>query len=226
MWKRTPFGLAIAGLVQDLPRALRIVRVFRHIGIVGPVLRRQNAVRRTRLVAPQVMNDGLDIDRIRQRVPDANIPQDRVTQVKRQVGVNGSGRLHHGEPGIGLERDHGVGSKSVAGHVSTALAQLERACRRVGNDLELYSLQLGRHSPIVRVALDNDLFVLLRADKTKRAGADGIAIEIFSAAVGHDANRAVGKIPQQGRQRFLQMEDYGVVIWRINVVDRRIGACL
>ena len=87
-------------------------------------------------------------------------------------------------------------------------------------------LQVGGRGPVIRIAFDHDVLVLLRADKAKRSGADGMAIEVFAAAVGHDANRAVGEIPQHGSEGLLQVKDDGVVVGRVNVVDLRIGAGL
>ena len=52
--------------------------------------------------------------------------------------------------------------------------------------------------------------------------------DFTSAAVGHDANRAIGQIPQQSGDRFLHVKDDGEVIGRIDAideaVDRRLGA--
>ena len=52
-----------------------------------------------------------------------------------------------------------------------------------------------------------------------------MAIEIFAAAVRHDAHRAVGEIPQHGCKRLLQMKDDGVIVGRIDTADLRVGAC-
>ena len=81
MWKRTPLRRAIAGIVEHLARACRIVRISRDIGIVGPVLRRQHAVGGPRLVAQQIMNDGLHVDGVRDGPPHAHILQDGIAQI-------------------------------------------------------------------------------------------------------------------------------------------------
>ena len=86
----------------------------------------------------------------------------------------------------------------------------------------------GFVAPVVVVAGEHNFFVLLRADETKRPRADGLAADLVAAAVGHDADGAVGKIPQQRGERFFEVEDDGVVVGRLDVVhesvDRRLGA--
>ncbi len=130
------------------------------------------------------------------------------------------------EVSVALERDHGVGGQRIDRDVGALLAQLQRTRSRIGNYFELHPLDLGRRSPVIWIALDHDLFVLLRANEAERPGADGMAIEILAAAVRHDADRAVGQIPQQRRERLLQMEDDGVVIGGVDAVDRSVGAGL
>ena len=224
--KANAIACPVAGVIQNLPRARRIMRILRDIAVVGPVLRRQHAVSRARLVAQQVMNDGLDIDGVGDCVAHPNILQNGIAQVHGEVGVNRAVRLHDREIAIALESNHGVGCQRVDGDVGALLAQLERARGGVGNHFELHALQLGRRGPIVGIALDHDFFVHLRAHKAKRARADGIAIEVLAAAIRHDADGAIGQVPQQRRKRLLQMEDDGVVVGRVDVVDRGVGACL
>ena len=44
----------------------------------------------------------------------------------------------------------------------------------------------------------------------------------ISAAPGHDAHRSIGETPKQGRVRFLQVEDNGEVVRRVDVIDKAI----
>ena len=44
----------------------------------------------------------------------------------------------------------------------------------------------------------------------------------FAAAVGNDADGAVGKVPQQGCGGFFHMKDDGVVIGRVDAIDETV----
>src|SRR5271157_2627258 len=94
--------------VEDLTCARWIVRILFDIAVVGPVLRRQNAVCGLRLVTQQIMNDRPHIDGVRDGTPYANILQNGIAQVHRQIRVDGSRRLHDREVSIALQRDNGV----------------------------------------------------------------------------------------------------------------------
>ena len=85
-------------------------------------------------------------------------------------------------------------------------------------------MRLG--SPVVVIAGDDHVAVLLRADKAKRPGADRLTADFVEAAIRHNPDCPAGKIPQQRRERFLQVEDDGVVIRRINAVYQTISGGL
>ena len=80
----------IPSFVEQLARERGVVRVLGYIGIVGPMLRRQYAVGRTRLVTPEVMNDGREIDGVGQRTAHAHVPQCGIAQVQGEVRIDGS----------------------------------------------------------------------------------------------------------------------------------------
>ena len=124
------------------------------------------------------------------------------------------------------ESHHGVRRERVDGDVGAPLAKFERARGGVGDHLELHALELGRRRPIAGIAFDHDFLVQLRADKAKRPRANRLAIEVLAAAIRHDADGAVGQVPQQRRKRLFQVEDDGVVVGGVDVVDRSVGACL
>ena len=65
-------------------------------------------------------------------------------------------------------------------------------------------------TPVIVVALDYDFFILLGADKLERSRAPSDFRVISSSnSVGHDANRPLREVPQQGRVRLLQMKYHG-----------------
>ena len=80
--------------------------------------------------------------------------------------------------------------------------------------------------PAVFVALEDDVLVLLLRDELVGAGADGVAPEVFATAGGHDADRAVGEIPQQEWIGLFEMHDAGERVGRIDVIDLEEGAGL
>ena len=81
-------------------------------------------------------------------------------------------------------------------------------------------------APVVVIAREHNFFVLLRADETERPRADGLAADLVAAAVGNDAHGAVGEVPQQRGEWFLEMEDDGVVIGRVDAVHESVNRCL
>ena len=76
------------------------------------------------------------------------------------------------------------------------------------------------------VALDGHFFILLGADKTKRPRAHRMIGDFGSAADRNNADSAIGKIPQQSREWLLQMENYRVVIRRIDAIHELVGGSL
>ncbi len=80
-------------------------------------------------------------------------------------------------------------------------------------------------APVVVIAGEHNIFVLLRADETERPRADGLAADLVAAAVGNDAHGAVGEIPQQRGERFFEMEDDGVVVGHVDAVHESVNRC-
>src|ERR1700719_3099705 len=74
----------IAGLVEQSRSLERIVRVARHVAVVGPVLGRKHPARHTAAAFIQRADDRLAIDRIRDRLAHAEIAQVRIAEVQRQ----------------------------------------------------------------------------------------------------------------------------------------------
>src|SRR5262249_41590896 len=80
--------------------------------------------------------------------------------------------------------------------------------------------------PVVVVSFEDDLFVLLGANEAKWAGADGMHRHLAQAALGHNANRTVGEIPQQSGEGLFQVEHNREVVRCVDVVDGAIDAGL
>ena len=196
--------------------------IGRHVAVVGPALRRQHAVGGAGEPALQIFDKRAAIDGVGQRLPHALIFQNGIARVECQVGQHGAGRAQDGKIRIALESQHHVGGESVDRDIGAALAKFERARGGVGHDDEADIRETRFLTPVFVVALEDDIFVRLRADEAEGTGADGVAAHLVAAAVGHDADGAVGKIPQQGRERLFEMEDDGVVVRRVDVIDEAI----
>ena len=82
--------------------------------------------------------------------------------------------------------------------------------------------------PIVAVTFDHNFLIRLRADKSKRPRPDRMGGHFIAAAIGNDADRTVGKVPQQSGKRLFQMKYDRYIVWRVDVihkvVSRRFGA--
>ena len=83
----------IAGIIQNLVRLVGGIVIPRNLGVVSPTLRRQDAIGGLRESAPEVFDHRTPVNRIRECLADANIAQNRIAQVERQIGQNGPGRV-------------------------------------------------------------------------------------------------------------------------------------
>ena len=160
-----------------------------------PVSGWQKIVREPCLAAPDGVEDELAIDRHRYRLAYAHIAEIGIAQVQVDVVDDGAGRALDFELRVGAERMHGVRLQRVDGYVGRSFLQFERARGVVRNDIEADARDGGHWLPTVFVALQDNFLVLLLRDELVRAGADGVSPEVFAAARGHDAERAVGEIP-------------------------------
>ncbi len=102
----------IARGIQQLVRLVRVVIVNRHISVVRPTLRRQNAARRFRLSAPQVFDHRPPIEGVGDRLPHSHVFQNRIAQIKSQILASlGSGRMLDLKIGIMRQSKYGVRRK-------------------------------------------------------------------------------------------------------------------
>src|SRR5260370_1715647 len=76
-------------------------------------------------------------------------------------------------------------------------------------------------APVSVVALEDDFFVGLRADEFEGPGSDRLARDFIERTIGHNPNRSLGEIPQQGGPRLFQMKDNRQLIGRFDPVDER-----
>ena len=78
-------------------------------------------------------------------------------------------------------------------NVGAALAQFEARVVASGTTTKRTRCSMRLRSPVIVVALDDDLFVRFGADKSEWARTDGMAADLVAAAVGNDSDRAIRK---------------------------------
>src|SRR5581483_12095047 len=81
----------IAGLIEQSPCPLRIVIVLPDIAIIGPTLRRKDAAGGLGLISPQIMDDGLPVDGVSNRLTHAAVLQNGIAQVESQIVIGAAG---------------------------------------------------------------------------------------------------------------------------------------
>src|SRR6516225_7065457 len=109
------FPAWIAGRVEDRVGEVGIVRVVRYVAGIGPVLWRQDAIGKPPLIAENIVQDRLAIDGVSQRLAHANVAQDGIAQIKRQVGEDRARLLLDFKIAILAQSRHSVGAERLAG---------------------------------------------------------------------------------------------------------------
>jgi hypothetical protein len=79
--------------------------------------------------------------------------------------------------------------------ISGALAKFQSTNDGVRNDAEAHARKLGRAVEVIRLALDDDLFVLRLLDEAERTGANRVPGKICAGVGGNDACSWTNEIP-------------------------------
>ena len=210
---------AITGGIQQCVGLCRIERIVGDVIGARPVSGWKKIIREPSLSAPDGVEDELAIDRHRDGLTHADVVKIWVAQVQVDVVDDGAGRGLDLETRIGAEGVNGVWFERVDCDVGRALLQFERAGGVVRNDDEAETRDRGFCLPAIFVALEDDVLVLLLRDELVSAGADGVPPEVFATAGGHDAERAVGEVPQQEWIGLFEMHHAGERVGRVDVID-------
>src|SRR5260370_7251044 len=96
---------------------------------------------------------------------------------------------------LAVPRHEGVGSQRIDRGIGAALAQFQRPRRRVGHDSETYPGQARLRPPVIVVALDDDLFILLVTDKREWPRSNGLPRDLVERPIGHNPTRSLRQIP-------------------------------
>ena len=221
--KANAVHLRISRLLEQLAGAGGIVVIGRHVAVVSPALRGQNAVGGPGKTALQIFEQRAAVNGIREGLPNSLVLENGIAQIECQIRQDGAGSVQDGEIGVAFQGQDHVGGQGVDGDVGAAFAQFQSARGGVGHDNKTDFGEMCFLSPVVVIAGEHNIFVLLRADETERAGADGLAADLVAAAIGHDAHGAVGEIPQQRSERLFEVEDDGVVVGGVDVVHEPVN---
>src|SRR5712691_8640185 len=217
---------AIAGGIENLPRALGIVLVRGHIRVVRPTLRRQYAPRWLREATPQVLDHRLAVYGIRDGLPYAHVFQNGIAQIECKIIQYGTRSAQYFQIWFAFEREHQVRGQSVVDDISAALAQFKRTRSCIRHYHESYPSKTCLFTPVLLVALEDNFSILLCTEEAKRPRTHRFSADFIAAAVWNNPDRAVGKVPQQRRKRLLHVENDRVVVRRFDTVHEPIGGGL
>ncbi len=159
--------LAITRLLEQLAGARGIVVIGRHVAVVGPALRGQNAVGGPGETAHQIFEKRAAVDCVSEGLTHPLIFENGVAQIERQIRQDRAGSTQHGEIRVALEGQDHVGCERVDRHVGAALAQFKRARGGVGHDDEADIPEMRLLSPVFVVQCEHNFFVRLGTDETK-----------------------------------------------------------
>jgi hypothetical protein len=148
-----------------------------------------------------VIDDGLAIDGVAQRVADAPILQRVVAHVDADVGVVASRRFPRRQAPVGGELRDDVGDQVVHDEIDCAFAQLETAHDVVGNHLDDDAVILRAAAEIVGERLQLQLIVHRESHEPVRPGADRAIAKLGARALRHDGH---DEVDREGAERLFQ----------------------
>src|SRR5215469_1042276 len=106
---------------------------------------------------------------MRDRLTNTHVLENWIAQVESDIPQACARAAHDFKIWFLFEREFHVGCKRVGFHVGAALAQFERARGGVRDNRKAHALELCLYSPIVTIALDHHISILLGAHKLKRS---------------------------------------------------------
>ena len=203
-------GVAIAGLVQQPLRLVRIVVEGEHVRLERPIRRRQHADGGCGEAPPQVIHDGPPIDREADRAPDAKVLQDWIEEIEGEVLIVEPRRGFQGQAVL-LELIDDIRRKVVDDEIGAALSQLEPLHDVVGHDLQHDAGISRRAVVVVGEPLDLQAIVHGVSNELIRSGANGMLAQFVSRAIRHDLHH---QIDQERAGGTLRHKLHGVAIER------------
>ncbi len=156
---------------------------------------RQNARSDFCLAAEQISDERFAVGGIREGLPELPVRQNRIFEIEAAIGEVRSGAIRDRQ--IGPARKNGNDIRRERGHfeISGALAEFQSAHDGVRDDAEAHACKLRRAAKVIRIALDDNLFVLRLLDEAERTGANRVPGEIRAGVGGNDACSWTNEIP-------------------------------
>ncbi|ELS26429.1 hypothetical protein ppKF707_2934 [Metapseudomonas furukawaii] len=228
--------LGALGHAGGLEQGLGLLRVVAGVLdglVVGPLGRRHAVDGELAGALVDGVDDGLLVHRHVQGLAHFELVEGRAGDVVGDVAEVEARLAGHHQPGVGLQRGE-VGGARVQGDLALAGLELLRAHRSVGVDgedqvVDLHVLGL----PVVLVAGEADLCVLLVALEHEGTGADGLLVDVGGLAGleqlvgvlgGLDGGEVHRQVLDEGRVHLVEGEGHGQVIELFHLGDVRVQA--
>ena len=173
------------------------------------------------IAALDVADDAIAVDGVRDRLPHRQLGHDRIAQVHADVLVDRAGRLDHLEVGALVELADVLEWDDVHFHVDRSAPQLEHHGGGVGDDADGDVLDLRRAAVPLIERFELEALVRTVVDDLVRPAADrSVLVDGRVRAGGKDAE---GQVVEDAGIRLLQLEDDGVIVRRLDVIERRVA---
>ena len=227
----------VSRLGQQLLGLLRVVRERLDPGVHPEVARVERYRAPPRVAAQEVLDDGVPVDRVVDRLPHLPV-LDRALRPRVELVVGDDHPVRR-------LADHGVGAPGHALHlvgrdvlddVRLAVQQGRDPGGGFRDEAERDALDLGLPPPVVRVGLERDPVPLHPLDELERAGPDRVRGEVVPLLLDvlrrqHDDAPAarVGHPGEEHRERPLAHDVDGVLVDDLDLLhrgQRRLGAGL
>ena len=165
----------------------------------------------------RAINDGLPVDGMRNRLPDADIRQVLGLVVGRQDGLTLGRTDDHTEARIGLELWQRLRSRIARESVDIACHHRCKGSCRIRNELEGGFLERHRVTPVIRIARKLYPVALNPARKGEGAGADRRCLRVLDAFRRDDHGITPGKV---GDETAIRVRQGDLHCQRIHRIDR------
>ncbi len=236
--------LAVAGLLEQRPSCVRIVRIGVLVAdagadaLVPAAGRRQEDVGDRAASTVERVDQRLLVDREGDRLANGDVGEDRVLlrqRVQAKVQAVERQALHEGEPVGGLDRLVVGRADEVIALDAAALEGLQPG-RRVLDRANDHAVEVGRVAPVVFVADQHGAVVgdvVLEDERTGAAlddlGAEGarrriVGVGLLQDRRADDRERRQREPEQEGRARVTQGERDRQVIGRLDALDQVVRA--
>ena len=182
--------------------------------------RRKESIRGNGETAPEIFDDRLTIDGVADGAPHAEVLENRIAKVERQILIvqPGSGRQSQT---FALQLIGDVGHEIVHDEIRRALAQLEPAHDVVGHDFQRHARVPGRAAEVIGEPLHLDRVINLVAREFIGAGADRMIAQLPARAGGDDLHV---QVDQEGAGRLFQHKPHRVGVERRDRIEIAVAA--